>query len=212
MADLTLSNMSSDEDESFDCMNCLENAFGPNMTASKWFQCTEGHILCQGCHALLGEGALCPTCGVLLGSSRNRSLEKMVQRYLKLTSAPKAVQATSPPAQTSISGSVLDVLSVESGYLPLADCAMSKELSQLQLNDDEASPETHSSKFSMTDETGGVSGSSLVPGPLESSPKALALPATQPPSSRSLECSRSCLRQDANEHQTPAESNATWRR
>ncbi len=71
----------SEEEKELSCTGCLSNIFRKVETfekirSGKWFQCFDGHILCQECYDRLGgESAPCPTCKVPLGSIRNRLAE-----------------------------------------------------------------------------------------------------------------------------------------
>jgi hypothetical protein len=71
----------SDEERELSCAGCLTNLFRKLDTIEKpkngkWFQCSEGHILCQECYDRLGgESAPCPCCKVPLGTIRNRLAE-----------------------------------------------------------------------------------------------------------------------------------------
>jgi hypothetical protein len=93
---------SSSEDESAECLVCLSNAFGVNVLC-KWFQCPEGHLLCETCHKKvrhdkadyhfshysehdfipliqIGGEKPCPSCGSMIGTMRNRFLETLAEK------------------------------------------------------------------------------------------------------------------------------------
>ena len=68
-----------ENNDDFDCIVCLRNAFEDNGSSDqKWFQCSEGHLLCENCYLKLG-GALgsCPVCNTTMGRIRNRIVEKI---------------------------------------------------------------------------------------------------------------------------------------
>eukprot|EP01083_Nonionella_stella_P167784 564779_1 len=59
----------------FECPVCNVSMFsGPIM------QCPEGHIICEKCKVGLPIPKKCPQCRTILGNSRNRMLEAMVEK------------------------------------------------------------------------------------------------------------------------------------
>jgi hypothetical protein len=76
----------SDEQKELSCAGCLTNIFRKlenieKQNNGKWFQCSDGHILCQECYDRLGgESAPCPCCKLPLGTIRNRLAEIMCRK------------------------------------------------------------------------------------------------------------------------------------
>ena len=67
---------------SFECLICLGDAFDSSKARSKWYQCREGHLLCEACSAV-SCGASCSACTSPMGASRTTLMDSIRCRALE---------------------------------------------------------------------------------------------------------------------------------
>ena len=69
-------------ESSFECLICLGDAFDSSKARSKWYQCREGHLLCEACSAVSCE-ASCSACTSPMGASRTTPMDSIRCRALE---------------------------------------------------------------------------------------------------------------------------------